>query len=481
MNIDILQNHIWCAALLLLAASSSAVENAFTASETDGVKTFVHAAFDGKKDCMVVGLVDERGTNVLGAGSLENGTKQEVDGVSVFLIGSVTKTFTALLLQNMADRGEVKLDDPVAKYLPPSVKVPARDGHEITLLHLATHTAGFPHDPDTMRGNDWKKNFETCTVAEMYAYLSGFKLTRNPGTEFEYSNFGMVLLGHALALRAGTNFESLLVNRICQPLHMESTRLVPTTDMRDRLAIGHDPSGNPSPPWKLDVYGPAGGIHSTANDLLKYVAAQAGLTHSSLSASMEKTHVLRIKDTHGSPGQSDTNFFGNIAMPWMDRGLTPQPGMELLGHAGGAGSYHAWAGFDTLQHRGVVVLTTSDRYTVEQVGQAVLRRLPLRENVVELTKEPVGIGAVLALDKETHLLLLKKILPNTPASSAGLSDGLLVCAIDNVPTTNRTVNECANLLRGKAGTTVRMELLDPEHHTTNTVELTRRKFVIAQQ
>ena len=114
---------------------------------------------------------------------------------------------------------------------------------------------------------------------------------------------------------------------------------------------------------------------------------------------------------------------------------------------------------------------------VSEVGQAALRRVPLRENVLE----PVGIGAELALDPATHLLLLKRILPNTPASSAGLSAGLLVRTINDLPTTNKTTTECANLIRGKAGSTVRMEVIDAEHHTTNTVELTRRKFVLAQQ
>src|SRR5207247_11261103 len=91
---------------------------------------------------MVIGLVDERGSRVLAAGKLDNGTRQEVNGDTVFEIGSVTKTFTTLLLVDMVECGEVKLDDPVAKYLPESVKVPARDGKEITQLNLALQTEG---------------------------------------------------------------------------------------------------------------------------------------------------------------------------------------------------------------------------------------------------------------------------------------------------------------------------------------------------
>jgi len=75
---------------------------------------------------------------------------RDVNGDTVFFIGSVSKTFTTLLLQDMIERGEMKLDDPVAKYLPKSVKMPTHGGKEITLLHLATHTAGFPGNPDNM-------------------------------------------------------------------------------------------------------------------------------------------------------------------------------------------------------------------------------------------------------------------------------------------------------------------------------------------
>src|SRR5262249_9780222 len=93
---------------------------------------------------IVVGLVDEQGSRVVGFGKLDNGTDQQVNGDTVFEIGSDTKTFTALLLQDMVERGEMNLDDPVASYLPASVNMPTRNGKKITLRHLATHTSGLP-------------------------------------------------------------------------------------------------------------------------------------------------------------------------------------------------------------------------------------------------------------------------------------------------------------------------------------------------
>ena len=111
----------------------------------------------------------------------------------------MTKVFTALLLADMAGRGEVALADPVAKHLPSGFKVPARSGRSITLLDLATHTSGLPFMPD-----------EGVPLSE---FLGRHELRREIGAEWEYSNLGYWLLGEALAFRAGMDFESLRLRR----------------------------------------------------------------------------------------------------------------------------------------------------------------------------------------------------------------------------------------------------------------------------
>jgi CubicO group peptidase (beta-lactamase class C family) len=356
--------------------------------------------------------------------------------------------------------------------------MPAHGGKEITMLDLATHAAGFPADPDNMTGATVKEQYETYTVEKMYAFLSGYTLSRDPGTEFEYSNVGMALLGHVIALKAGSNFESLVVNRICRPLHMDSTCIALTPELKARLAMGHDDSGKPSPPWKLQAYSPAGDIHSTANDLLKYVSAHAGLAPSRLASLMEKTHVVRFEDSRGLSGVLGSGVFGRTAMDWVDRGAYQPPGMELLAHAGGAGSYHAWVGFDKKQRRGVVVLTTANDVSSEAIGWTLLQRLPLkRENTNEFAKEIVGLGFAYGLDKKTHTLLVTKVYPQSPAAQACLSAGLIIQMIENVPTAGKTATECADLLRANGSPKVRLELVDSERKETNTVELTRGKFL----
>jgi serine-type D-Ala-D-Ala carboxypeptidase/endopeptidase len=96
----------------------AAAQNSFTDAEADGIKAFLHDNFRQTNACMVIGLADQRGNRIFSAGKLDNGTDRGVNGDTVFFIGSVSKTFTALLLQDAVERGEMKLDDPVASICP---------------------------------------------------------------------------------------------------------------------------------------------------------------------------------------------------------------------------------------------------------------------------------------------------------------------------------------------------------------------------
>jgi CubicO group peptidase (beta-lactamase class C family) len=287
----------------------------------------------------------------------------------------------------------------------------------------------------------------------------------------------MALLGQAMINKTGKDYESLIAERICGSLGMTSTRVALTPELRSRLAMGHDKDGKQVLPWKLDAYQPAGALLSTANDLLKYAAAQAGLTPSKLSASISQSHIIRHTDLHGRPGLDQPEYFGRTATCWFDENAVQPDGMDLLAHPGGAGSYHAYLGFDQKQHRGVVVLTTANDVSVSAIGWTLLQRLPLTgESVKEFAREMVGIGTALAVDENTHTLRIMNVLTNSPAAEAGLSAGLLIQKIDNVSTANKEMAQCMKLLRGPAGTKIRLDVLDPQLNTTKSVELTRKKF-----
>ena len=324
----------------LAAGDASPAAGSLTPAE---VKVMLQDYIDTDKlgAALVVGVVDANGAWVAGRGKLDDGTDREANGDTVFEIGSITKVFTALLLQDMVERGEMKLDDPVQKYLPDTVKVPTYEGKQITLLHLATHTSGLPGMPDNLSPHTWKDPDQTdYTVEQLYTFLSHYKLRRAPGMEAAYSNLGFELLGHVIALKAGTNYETLVLDRICRPLGMNSTRIVLTPEMKSRLAIGHAMPGRRVSGMNFTFLPGAGGLHSTANDLLKFVSAYLGLKPSPLNSLMEKAKAFHQMESGAKLmlawGADDTAF----------------------GHNGGTYGYKTILGFDPKERRGFTVLSS---------------------------------------------------------------------------------------------------------------------------
>ena len=220
----------------------------------------------------VVGLLTPEGQSFAAYGRMSVGG-QEAAADTIFEIGWITKVFTAFLLADMAERGEVALNDPVRKYLPTSVKAPSRRGREILLVDLATHTSGLPQDSVELDLNSDDSPYTGYAPSDLYAFLGRHRLARDPGSQWEYSNVGMGLLGHALALRAGASYQDLLRRRIFAPLGMTNTALTLDAEQRSRRATGYNPKLLPLPPWSGGVIDPAGSVNSTAADMLKFGAA----------------------------------------------------------------------------------------------------------------------------------------------------------------------------------------------------------------
>ena len=184
---------------------------------------------------IVVGIVDANGRRIFSYGSLAKNDARKFDGDTVFEIGSMTKVFTSLVLMDMVRREEVALTDPISKFLPESVKVPERNGRKITLGDLSTQSSGLPRMPNNFTPKDPDNPYADYTVQQMYDFLSGYKLTRDVGSQYEYSNLDVGLLGHVLSLRAGMSYEALVRSRICDPLGLKDTRVTLSDDQKKLL------------------------------------------------------------------------------------------------------------------------------------------------------------------------------------------------------------------------------------------------------
>ena len=285
----------------------------------------------GQADALVVGIVDPQGARVVSAGVTGGKTSRPADGDTLFRIGSVTKVFTGLLLQDMLERGEMNLDDPVEKYLPKTAKLPTRGGKQITLFDLAAHTSGLPRDwPDADRPE---------TIDELYASLARLKLRHDPGSQWEYSNLAVSLLGHVICLTAKRDYETLVLERICQPLGMNSTRITLTPQLEARRATGHAFPGRPFAITRGATLMPgAGSLYSTANDLLKFLSASLDPTSSPLSPLMKKLQAVQ---------QSDSGRRARLI--WSEDS-------GVISHGGLVDGFRTNLGFDPAKRRGMVIL-----------------------------------------------------------------------------------------------------------------------------
>jgi serine-type D-Ala-D-Ala carboxypeptidase/endopeptidase len=313
---------------------------------------------------IVVGVVGPQGRRVISYGHLSKGDPRPLDGDTSFEIGSVTKVFTALLLADMVRKGEVALADPVAKYLRAGFKLPERNGRQITLLDLATHTSGLPFMPDGLPVfND--SATEKYSAAQLQRFLARYELPREIGAKWGYSNIGYWLLGQALAARAGMDYERLLRTRIIAPLKLNSTAITVSPKLKAKLAVGHNAVLQPAPPFSaVPVYAlmpAAGGLVSTANDLLTLLSVALGYERSPLASSMSV-----MLSTRRPMGRSEQ------ALGWVVIG---EGDAQLIVHDGGTFGYATSVAWDPKKRVGVVVLSNQ----VASVGD-VARHL-LRSNV----------------------------------------------------------------------------------------------------
>ncbi|MDQ8202215.1 serine hydrolase domain-containing protein [Pelagicoccus sp. SDUM812003] len=203
----------------------------------------------------------------------------EVDERTLFEIGSITKVFTGILLADTVLQGKAELNDSIGQHLPESVLREDSPLLSVTLLQLATHTAGLPSFPDNRMDDMSAENgLARYTREMMFSYLSEFEKEdfENVGT-YSYSNFGFSLLAEILAIIHGTDYETLLDERIFSPLGMDSTWVqVDETSgseaLRSRFAKGHR-AGEEVLRWNFQAFAGGGAVVSSVEDMLLFAEA----------------------------------------------------------------------------------------------------------------------------------------------------------------------------------------------------------------
>jgi serine-type D-Ala-D-Ala carboxypeptidase/endopeptidase len=262
---------------------------------------------------------------------------------TIFEIGSLTKPLTGLLLADLANRGEVNLEDSINTLLPAEAQKPVFGA--VTLQTLATHTSGFPRLPPNM---NWlwmlrhgKDPYATFSEVELYEGLA--KTTpKDIGKQSAYSNYGFGLLGFLLAKSQNESYEQLLKQTILEPLEMTST-YVTTQPSGVTVAVPLTDRGRAGDRWTFQepMVG-AGAVKSNMHDML--LLLNACLNESALSKDLVFATQPRFK-------LSNTD---DVGLAWV---ISKQNNQTAIWHNGETGGYAAFLGFNLDTKQGLVILS----------------------------------------------------------------------------------------------------------------------------
>jgi D-alanyl-D-alanine-carboxypeptidase/D-alanyl-D-alanine-endopeptidase len=333
---------------------------------------------EGRSTGIVLGVLDVDGTRRVVAYGDSGPGARPLGPESVFEIGSITKVFTGILLADMVARGDVELTASVQRYAPDGLTMPTRGGREITLIDLASHRSGLPRLPGNFTVNDRTNPYAEYSVAQMYEFLAGYELPREIGSQYEYSNLGVGLLGHVLAARAGVDYETLTRNRILDPLGMRMTGVALSPAMKAQLAIGHDAQGKPTALWDLPTLAGAGALRSNMHDMLTFLDANIGEPRSDLERAMRVSH-RPYADHVALPTLVAGQPIG-VGLAWH---LLTLGAINLAFHNGGTGGYRSVICFDPARRVGVVLLTNSAR-DADDIALDLINR------AIGLTPQPIA-------------------------------------------------------------------------------------------
>jgi CubicO group peptidase (beta-lactamase class C family) len=304
---------------------------------------------------VVVGVIDKEGVEYISYGGTSVNSNRAIDENTLFEIGSITKTFTATLLADAQERGEINQDDSVATYLS-SVSNP--NLADISLVSLANHHSGLSVLPSNFSPENPADPYTDYSRKNLYDYMQGIKKSELNIGSYLYSNTGAGLLGHVLTVASAKGYSNLLKERVTSNLDMSRTYVgVPSN--QSNLAVGYN--GNRVPHWTFDVLEGAGGIFSTAQDMLSYLQAQTTYKDKYLTQAFRKTRTVTKTDIYKNT---------NIGLGWFI--VKQQTGADIIYHDGNTNGYWSFAGFLADGSKAVVVLSNSGNENINDIGFHIL-------------------------------------------------------------------------------------------------------------
>ncbi len=281
-------------------------------------------------------------------GEVKRDSKQLPTSKTIYEIGSISKSFTGLILSKAIEEGKLKLSDDIRKYLPASCKNLVAGKAIITIQHLVTHTSGIPSVLDEMMKApyDSLNPYANYTKERVLNDLSKLTITEIPGVKFKYSNLGMGLLGIILSEVYKKDYETLVQEIIVKQAAMKVAKINLSDEEKNYFAEGYNDLGMNTPHWDLGALPAAGALRSTSEDMLQYMQANMNADKDFMYQSYQ-TLFEKERD--------------KVGMAWML--VKTKAGNILVCHNGGTFGFSSFAGFMKEKKCAIVVLSNSGNNT----------------------------------------------------------------------------------------------------------------------
>jgi serine-type D-Ala-D-Ala carboxypeptidase/endopeptidase len=306
---------------------------------------------------VVVGIVQPNSTLIRGYGTMRAGANITPDGSTMFELASIGKLFTTAAVQIGVNGNDFDWDDPIAKRLSSKIQMPI--SCKATLRNLATHTSGMPALPSNFleKMTDEQNPYKNLSINDLYDYLTTCKEDKKIG-EYEYSNFGMGVLGHILELKYRKKYEDIIKDEICAPLAMHNTTIALSPTQKAQLAQGYDEKGQPTPIWQDTVLAGAGSFLSNAEDMVKFIQANLDEANSTISPQLMACHAPQMK--------------GETGLGWHIEDVIMSK--QIWWHNGGTGGYSSYIAIDKNSKSGCIILSNSAK-DITEIGKMLMLML----------------------------------------------------------------------------------------------------------
>lgn len=350
----------------------------------------------------------------VGVTSVEN--PLPVTAVTLFQIGSTSKTFTATALMQLVEDGLVDLDATVRTYLPAFALQSAEDGERVTVRNLVTHHAGYVGDyfKDTGRGDD--------AIKTIVGKMRNSSQLVPAGYTFSYSNAAFYVLGHIVETVRGGVFEHVIRERIFEPLEMDRTFYFPEEVMTHRFAVGHivtTDGPKVARPWNTSrSIAPGGGITSNVIDQMRYAALHIGAT---AAPNVLKPETIRYMQEVQNPAGS---MCESIGISWM---LDSDAGGGHKGAKHGGATNGHLSSFEMMPSAGFAVTVLTNADAGRETRQTIADRC--QEHFVGVGKPAPVVATGLWVDTSEYEGVYQSVLARLEVRAEG--GGLL--ATDMTP------------------------------------------------